>query len=79
MRLTAVTDIEEALFKVRRKRRARGGGAVAAFRCHAFTPDEYLRHILPVDRENLDPLAAAVRHVDEPVIGHSGGVHRRSL
>ena len=40
----------------------------------AIAVDEFLRHVLAVEREHLHPLAAAVGDIDEPVIRHARGV-----
>jgi len=42
----------------------------------AFPPDEYLCDVLALDREHLNPPAAAIRDIDKSIIRDLDGVHR---
>src|SRR5262245_34299361 len=74
--LAPVADVQETLFRIAGKCRARCSRTVAAIRCLAFAPDEYLVYELPVQREHLHAFASTIGHVYESVIRYARCMHR---
>src|SRR5687767_1571304 len=74
--LTAVAHVEILLVGIGRERGARCGRSVAALGRFALAPDEDLRDERPVEPENLNTLATAIRNVNLTVSRHTGCVHR---
>src|SRR6202030_2859377 len=75
-RRAAARHIEELLLRIVGEGGARDGLAVAAVRRLAIAVDEALHHELAVEREHLHALAAAIGHIDEPVVRYPRGVNR---
>src|SRR4051812_3263844 len=69
-RRAARGHIEIALLGIMRKGRARDRLAVAAMWRFAIAVDEHLVDVFALEREHLHALAAAVGHINEPIIRH---------
>ena len=69
--VAAVGHVEVLLLRVARERGVPHRAVAARVARHVDLP-----HERAVDLEDLQPVAGAVAHVDEPVVGHVGAVHR---
>src|SRR5438552_5830839 len=78
---TPARDVEEPLLRIAGERHAGDRLSVAAAFSGGFAPaiDPRLRQVLAFGREDLHPLAAPVRSVDEPVVRDLDAVDRAEL